>query len=60
MSLTIRPSEYKCDLCGKFRRYGDVVEVGGENDETWNECKDCMSESSFETYFPTKREEIGE
>jgi len=42
---------FKCDSCGKFRKKTEIVEMGGENDEWWKECRYCMSDSDYNTYF---------
>lgn len=47
----------RCDICGKFRKDKDVVAMEytnwlGLEPDHWTECKYCMSESDFETYYP--------
>lgn len=41
----------KCVCCGKFRKEVDLVELYGEYDESWLECKYCCSQVDYERYF---------
>jgi len=46
----------RCNLCGKFRKTTDVMEMSGDSDdtgyyETWLECKHCMSEFDLLEYL---------
>lgn len=41
----------RCDLCGKFKKSSDIIfGMQAEGDETWDECIDCASEATLETY----------
>jgi hypothetical protein len=48
----------KCVICAKFKKWADLICMGGENDETWLECRDCMSQSDFETFYPGEARNI--
>ena len=37
----------KCDCCGKFRPWDDLIWTGNE-DEEWSECVYCCSDSELE------------
>lgn len=45
----------RCDLCGQFKKSSDIVSMGGEYDEWWFECRTCMSDSDFKTYYPNEK-----
>jgi len=46
----------RCDICGKFQKITNIRNIAGE-DECWNECKLCMSQSDLERYFKEKLNE---
>ena len=54
----------RCNLCGRFRKASECVEIAGDSDdcgnyETWIECRDCMSPSDEERYFKKEYEKAG-
>jgi hypothetical protein len=47
----------KCSCCGKFRKAEDLVWFDDHDGDgwlrgSWMECRFCLSQSDFETYFP--------
>jgi hypothetical protein len=43
----------KCNLCGKFRKQSDLLEMEGDSNdgyqgEVWTECRWCMSKCDLE------------
>ena len=41
----------KCDSCGKFRKYKELIGLSGEGNESWTECAYCCSDSDYESYL---------
>lgn len=33
----------KCAVCGNFMSWSKLYSMGGENNESWFECEECLS-----------------
>lgn len=55
MKVPAKKIRLRCDACGKFRKETDLVLIGGEYDEEWIECIDCISASGFKRHFPRRK-----
>ncbi len=40
----------KCAICGRFKSWDELYGIGGENDEEWIECFDCLSDFDRERF----------
>lgn len=49
-------SNHNCNVCGKFRKVKDLVQLCGDSvdgyePETWLECRLCTSQVDLDMYF---------
>jgi hypothetical protein len=55
----MKKKQSKCDCCGKFRKASELISFSesdgdGWENNSWYECRSCMSPADEERYFGSK------
>lgn len=46
----------RCNICGQFKKWINLLLVHGEDSESWLECKDCMCESDYKIWLQIQKD----